>query len=249
MGHSDAEEILNLEAVIFAKQNAVVRRVGISQEDWHRFAKGDSKGFERSGLSMVMRDREASGKIVAFVLGHTLGSAESASFQEMRRLCRKYPYAWDLGMVSFPTILRAYLLEWSLVWVALQRRVARCAAGGTVAGYEGLGLQGQLRSEFIKLARIQGYDRIVVETISPATCHLWTKLGFDKMGFKSWESRTRKDGCTPFEGIEGGTAVHQLILNRRPMWNLVTFLLASGSVVAAVTALKAAVSRLRRYKM
>lgn len=175
-----------------------------------------------------MRERE-SGKIVGFCFGHALGSATIPDRVFLREVFRKYPLFWDFLRVTLPISFR-YLL-WTGFPASVQNRTARCAAGGTIAGYEGLGLGMRLRIRFVELARSQGYDRVEVETISPATRHIWTKLGFKIVGSKAWGDRKTKDGSSPFQGIEGGFTIHELILRKRPLLDSTWLLLPIVSAV------------------
>ncbi len=213
----------------------------MTSSDWHRFAVIDNRGFDTSGLSLVMRDRESDGKVVAFVLGQTFGEAKPKSLRQVRDLIRKYPLLWDYGACVLPVIIRSYSKYFfgRGLWSAVQKRVARLSAGGTRAGYEGRGLGMRLRAEFVELARNRGFERIVVETISPATCHIWGKLGFSILGRKSWEDRRRRDGSVPFNGIEGDFAVHELILKSRPSRDFACLMLSMSSILGLCAILRA----------
>eukprot|EP00746_Dinoflagellata_sp_MGD_P056507 gnl/MRDRNA2_/MRDRNA2_244470_c0_seq1.p1 gnl/MRDRNA2_/MRDRNA2_244470_c0~~gnl/MRDRNA2_/MRDRNA2_244470_c0_seq1.p1 ORF type:complete len:281 (+),score=53.43 gnl/MRDRNA2_/MRDRNA2_244470_c0_seq1:29-844(+) len=216
----DFEGFFALSGEIFTKQNALVKRLGITREDWHKFEVYDSSGFMDSGLSFVVRDKEAGDDLVAFL------AVQVANF------AKPPPNLEELGIENidaFKLLFEVMKTAFAGAYVkrcypgccaAFQSRTLRVAAGGTKKGYEGKGLQQRMREMFLTMAEEQGYDRIIVETISPATEHIWTeKFDFDILGQVTFAEFKRKDGTGwsfPLEGLDGRGSILEKVLRKRP---------------------------------
>mmetsp|Transcript_22956 Transcript_22956/g.53588 ORF Transcript_22956/g.53588 Transcript_22956/m.53588 type:complete len:215 (-) Transcript_22956:66-710(-) len=75
-----------------------------------------------------------------------------------------------------------------------------CAAGGTLAGNEGLGIGARFFSECLEVARRAGFKRVFVEAAHPATNHIWKKLGavtISEIEYATFEF----EGSRPFSGL------------------------------------------------
>jgi hypothetical protein len=154
LGVEDEAEYYRLSGEVFAAQNVIIKELGISSSDWHKFERWDSAGFTDSGLSLAVRDLGVDGKpMVAFLAAHPF------SFS------RPPPSPKQLG-VEEPAKLQAFFDFVAPVWIgaymgscpsysgclaAFTGRTLRIIAGGTRAGYEGRGLQMELRRSLISL--------------------------------------------------------------------------------------------------
>lgn len=214
----ELKDVLWLNARIFTQQNDFVKFLDISEEDWHRLEKHDvgEKGMER--ISLVVRDKASRGQVVAFLLASTFG-----------QFTQDPPDPYKMGLQE-PEKVKQFFLFFQPLWMAAYMktlysgciaghagRIARVASGGTLAGYEGKGLQGRLRKAFLKLVEDCGYDRVVVETISPATEHMWRdKFGFQVRSSASFKDFTAKDGTHPYKDVPGGATIQEKVLRKRP---------------------------------
>ena len=98
----------------------------------------------------------------------------------------------------------------------------RIVAGATKKGFEGKGLQKRLRTRFLEMAEESGkYDRVLVETISPATEHIWkNRFGFHYLSKAAFAEFKTKTGERPLEGVEGNAAILEKVLRSNPVQDL-----------------------------
>merc|ERR1712060_589569 len=89
--------------------------------------------------------------------------------------------------------------------------------GGTKKGYEGLGLQQRIRSRVFELALERGFDRMVAETINPATQHIWEKMGGEKLASRPLSEGKVPDGSQPFPNLAIDFTVQEKVLRKRPI--------------------------------
>mmetsp|Transcript_17571 Transcript_17571/g.39817 ORF Transcript_17571/g.39817 Transcript_17571/m.39817 type:complete len:290 (-) Transcript_17571:92-961(-) len=215
----DHPKVMEIATQVFCHQNDVLNFLGVSQEAWHEVEMYDSQGWERDGLSLVARDLEAGGKIVAFLLATRLD-------------LRKPPPDFTKALEISPSLVRLFEIDGANRFPAmfhreyrhaswLVGRSCRVAAGGTMAGYEGRGLGLRLREHLVQLARAKGYDAIQVETISVATQHIWNeRLGFDILARVPFRDFRAPDASLPFKDMPGELhemTLQQKVLRRRPL--------------------------------
>merc|ERR1719282_1489631 len=144
----DFDAVIKMNANIFAEQNAFIRYLGISVETWHTFELWELDECMKDDLSFVMRDLDADGAIIAFVIGkrHSLLSPEPFKRDPAgwKRLIEADPkletFYFALREVMVPAILSTKYPH--AAW--LFRHAARIISGGTKAGYEHKGLARKL---------------------------------------------------------------------------------------------------------
>ena len=96
-------------------------------------------------------------------------------------------------------------------------RAVRVCAGGTKGEHQGKKLQGRMRAVFLELAKERGFDRVVVETISPATEHIWrNKFGFTIRKQAAFRDFQNKAGDLPLD-VDGNMTIFEKVLHRRPL--------------------------------
>lgn len=215
----DYQEVVELDTQVFCEQNPVLKFLGVSPSAWHDVEAYDTQGCLSSGLSLVARDLEADGKIVAFLM---------ATHHDLR----KPPPDFTSALKDSPSLGKFFEFDGRVRWPGMFHegyrhaawfvgRSCRVAAGGTRAGYEGLGLGARLRARVVELARAKGYDVITVETIHSATQHIWSeRLGFQVLSRAVFQDFRSHDGSAPFKDMPGDTiemTVQQKVLRSRPL--------------------------------
>lgn len=177
----DLDKVLDLEARIFSSQNPLIQHCGLSAEEVRQLGEANASGWLASGCSLVIRDSQANGAIVAFALCEIWepGFASAAASPLEEKIIAAKPSAKALFEVSGYLMAAAARSPALNVSSWLSRRTLRFCVGCTLSGYEGLGLQSRLREKVISLATERGFCNIVVSTANPATEHLWKKFGFE----------------------------------------------------------------------
>lgn len=213
MQRSDYEDYARLNSAVFSGgQNPVLKALEISPDDWHRFEMWDAEGILDSGFSMVVRDTHKGNRLAAFLVVQRFSFVRE--LPPLARLGIKEPKKIETFLeTTGAAVAKAYAGRfYSGCLAAFSGRTLRVCAGGTDAAYEGLKLQLWLRTQLLSLAAERGIDRVVVETIHPATEHLWSNhFGFHVLGQSPW--RTSKD--PRLAQVDGRVCVLEKVLRRR----------------------------------
>ena len=90
-------------------QNALIKHLGVSAEDWHAFEQFDSAGFMESGMSLCVRHQPTVGdtpKMVAFLSAQVFSFAKPLVDEKLLRKIgvkepQKFKPLLDFGMSKF----------------------------------------------------------------------------------------------------------------------------------------------------
>eukprot|EP00747_Dinoflagellata_sp_TGD_P170713 gnl/TRDRNA2_/TRDRNA2_202975_c0_seq1.p1 gnl/TRDRNA2_/TRDRNA2_202975_c0~~gnl/TRDRNA2_/TRDRNA2_202975_c0_seq1.p1 ORF type:complete len:281 (-),score=44.88 gnl/TRDRNA2_/TRDRNA2_202975_c0_seq1:51-893(-) len=196
MKPEDYEKVMELDDEVFVSQNAVIKELGISKEAWRMLETWDTCQWDTTGCSLVTRDKEKGGEIIAFAITAPHNLLREPDAKIFGAMAERSPGFLALFDVAGRTMKEAWSSEEAGLACSVAGRTLRFVAGGTKAGYEGLGIQKKMRAKILDLAVARGYDRMTVETVNPATKHIWV----DKFGF-----RILSEGCFSEASMPDGT--------------------------------------------
>jgi len=185
------EEVHRMQVDVFTEHNVEARCAKISKTTWDGFSRLLNHGWEKVGLTQIVRDR-SSNDVVAFLFCKEKGNEGEPLQIDFKELCEDSPGlrrivehgGYFCGKAHHPPRLgRALAIE----------------TGGTKSGYEGLGLATFLRHRLLRLAKQHGFHRLTVETSSMGTRHIYRdKLGFGVLAESRYYDWQAPDGTHPF---------------------------------------------------
>jgi predicted N-acetyltransferase YhbS len=163
----DYSTCLDMVVQSFVSRNAAIQHLQVPANELRQVFQQDTQDF--IALSLVAKTVQGE------VVGSLLVNQCDFMKDEMKPLHSNLRHFYDVGEALYHQA--AWSTQIGLASIA-RGETMHVICGGTKEGYEGQGVGTQLRRQLKEHARHHGFQRILVEAISPATIHIWTKLGY-----------------------------------------------------------------------
>jgi GNAT superfamily N-acetyltransferase len=191
----DHDFCLDMAVDAFTSRNALVVHLQVPPDELRSIFLKDTKESVKQGLCMVAKNKN--GDIVGFLFCNQcdfmLPDADMTPRHSMLR------HSYDVGEALYHRAARNTSI--GLAQVA-RGETLHVICGCSAKGYEGKGIGTLLRSKLLPFAQNRGFSRILVEAVSPATIHIWTKLGYKVRSKTTLATFKGENGIKHFEDID-----------------------------------------------
>lgn len=188
---SDYPECLDMAVKAFTSRNAAIIHLKVPADELKAIFRKDTQ----TSIDLCLVAKNKSETVVGFLLCNQC----DFMMDEQKPTHSNLRHCYDVGEALYHRASRTTPI--GLASVA-RGETLHVICGCTADGYEGKGIGTLLRSKLLLFAKERGFSRVLVEAISPATIHIWTKLGYMLRSKTRLAEFRGEGGLKHFQGIE-----------------------------------------------
>ena len=193
----DYEACLAIAIQSFMTRNLVIKHLKVPGDELESIFRKDTKDSVKAGLCMIAKSNK-NDEIAGFLFCHQCDFMLPEEDEKPPIGCN-LRHSYDAGEALY--LQAAWWTSIGLAQVA-RGETLRVVAGATADGYEGKGVGTLLRCSLLDFARKQGFRRVLVEAISPATIHIWGKAAYELRAKMKLSAFIGANGIQHFERID-----------------------------------------------